>query len=200
MAEKQVFFQSGVFCLEGAYSNNDSEKAAVISSPHPQMGGSMWNNVVETIASAFYRKGYATLRFNFRGVGNSDGSYDEGRGEQEDLAAAVSYLKRENKKEVTLAGYSFGAWVTVNLLSRYNACSDVVLVSPPINLLKFNFSGLTGKIGLIISGEYDEFSSPEDLKKISRDIDCRLEIIRGADHFYFGSEYGIIRILDKYLD
>ncbi|RLJ02607.1 MAG: alpha/beta hydrolase, partial [Candidatus Aenigmatarchaeota archaeon] len=111
MKEEKVFFQAGDVKIEGMLYNAPGEKGAVVTHPHPLYGGDMHNNVVETVVQAYREKGYATLRFNFRGVGRSTGSYDEGIGEQEDVRAALAYLTGTGKTSIDLAGYSFGAWV-----------------------------------------------------------------------------------------
>ncbi|MDI6775919.1 MAG: alpha/beta hydrolase [Syntrophales bacterium] len=199
MREEHVFFYVGNLCLEGLYASGDGSRGVVISHPHPLMGGSMRNNVVEVLASTFYEKGYSTLRFNFRGVGQSEGAYDEGRGEQEDVIGAIDFLKEREKKDVILAGYSFGAWVNLKVLAHHASFSDVILVSPPINLRDFDFSELPENIGLIISGDRDQFCSTERLQTLANRINCRLGIVKGADHFYFGKENGIIDCLREYL-
>jgi len=163
------------------------------------MGGSMRNNVVEALISIFYEKGSSTLRFNFRGVERSGGTYDGGRGEQEDVIGAIDFLKEREKREVILAGYSFGAWVNLKVLAHHASFSDVIFVSPPINLGDFDFSGLSGNIGLVISGDRDQFCSTERLKTLANRINCRLGIVKGADHFYLGKEQGIIDCLREYL-
>jgi alpha/beta superfamily hydrolase len=197
--EETVFFQAGKLKIEGLYAESGTGRGVVISHPHPQMGGSMWNNVVETLVTAFFTKGYSTLRFNFRGVGRSEGMYDDGTGEQEDVLGAVDYLAGKGKTEVVLAGYSFGAWINVKVAVRPKRFADVILVSPPINFLEFDFSDLTGKVGLMMSGDRDQFSSVEGLTTIASRIHCLLEIVKGADHFYFEKEYGIAECLDQYL-
>jgi uncharacterized protein len=199
MNEETVFIQTGSLTLEGRYAESGKGKGVVISHPHPQMGGSMWNNVVETLVASFFRKGYSTLRFNFRGVGRSEGTYDSGNGEQEDLLAAAAYLANKEKKDISLAGYSFGAWITIKILNRHQEYHDAVLVSPPVDFLEFDFSGCRHKIGLMISGDQDQFSSPDSLAAIADQLETRLEIINGADHFYICKEQAIIDILDRYL-
>ena len=96
---------------------------AVISHPHPLMGGDMRNPVVEILAESLFAGGLSTLRFNFRGVGMSEGVFDEGRGEQEDVLAAVTYLERQGIREIVLAGYSFGAWVNAGVILREEPAS-----------------------------------------------------------------------------
>jgi alpha/beta superfamily hydrolase len=197
--EEIVFFQSGNLLIEGRYAESGTEKGVVISHPHPQMGGSMWNNVVETLVSFFIAKNYSTLRFNFRGVGKSEGTYDEGKGEQQDIMAAANYLSTLNKKDIILTGYSFGAWVTVNVISSHEGFKDAILISPPVLFLEFDFSRCHDKIGLMTCGEQDQFASLDSLSSVAAAINSRLEIIKGADHFYLGKEREISEILDQYL-
>ena len=109
--EERIILSSGELALEGLLSRGESDRGLVISHPHPLYGGEMRNHVVGIIQEIFSGKGWTTLRFNFRGVGRSQGEYDEGVGEREDVGAAIRYLKELGIKEIVLAGYSFGAWV-----------------------------------------------------------------------------------------
>lgn len=199
MNEKAVYFKSGAIQIEGLYAASDGDRGVVISHPHPRMGGSMRNNVVEALAEAFFENGFSTLRFNFRGVGRSEGTYDEGNGEQDDLNAAVTYLVSEGKTKIVLAGYSFGAWITIRTLERSPDVSDVVLVSPPIDFLDFDWSGSTGRIGLVFCGDRDQFCPMDSLRRLVDSIGCRLEVVRGADHFYFMKEQALKDGIDAYL-
>ena len=109
MGEKPVSLISNAFKLEGLFRSVPGEKATVITHPHPLYGGSMHNNVVESLMRAYLGAGYSTLRFNFRGVGGSQGEYDHGRGEQQDAKSAIRHLSEMGKKVIALAGYSFCA-------------------------------------------------------------------------------------------
>src|SRR6202035_2810578 len=112
MNESQVTFRSGELALEGLLANpGGGAPAAVVCHPHPSYGGSMYNNVVDAILVAFHQLGYATLRFNFRGVGGSEGEYDGGPGEVDDAKAAMEFLLAQagvKREGATIAGYSFG--------------------------------------------------------------------------------------------
>jgi uncharacterized protein len=110
---------------------------AILTHPHPLMGGDMRNPIVEILTASFLASGLSTLRFNFRGVGMSEGIFDGGRGEQEDVLAAVTYPDQQGIREIVLAGYSFGAWVNTGVILRKNLL-PAVLVSPPIALFPFN--------------------------------------------------------------
>jgi alpha/beta superfamily hydrolase len=195
MREESIFYSSGRLQLEGLYAENNGNEGAVICHPHPQLGGSMQNNVVVAMITSFFINGFSTLRFNFRGVGRSSGSYDNGIGEQEDISGAVSWMRQKGKTNILLAAYSFGAWVGAKWLQNNEIEHPAVLVSPPINVMDFDFSALTGKVGLIICAEKDQFCSCEQMKDIARSINCRFELIPDADHFYFGNESEIVAVL-----
>ncbi|MBM4272603.1 MAG: alpha/beta hydrolase [Deltaproteobacteria bacterium] len=199
MREERVFFMAGNVKIEGLYGASGGERGVVITHPHPQMGGSMNNNVVEALVEGHSSKGFSTLRFNFRGVGRSGGFYDNGDGEQDDVMGAVAFLQEQKKSEVMLAGYSFGAWIIANVLTHQDQFADVVLVSPPIDFVEFDFSGLEKRIGLIICGDQDQFCPLEKLKGIVSGIRCQLSVVPGADHFYWGREGGILEHIEQYL-
>jgi alpha/beta superfamily hydrolase len=188
MKEEKIIFPAGSLHLEGYYAPAGSGRGVVITHPHPLMGGSLENNVVETLVKTFFHQGYATLRFNFRGVGRSEGRYDEGLGEQEDLLSATDFLQQKGVREIFLAGYSFGAWVNVQVLRRRPSLSGGVLVSPPIDLMDFDFSGLAGKIHLILAGDQDPYCNIPRLLEMAGRIQAPVKLLPGADHFYFGRE------------
>lgn len=199
MNEEPVFFKSGELSVEGLYAPGEGTKCVVVTHPHSQMGGSMRNNVVDAMVSAFYGHGYSTLRFNFRGVGQSEGIFDDGVGEQEDVKGAINFLKEKGFNDIILAGYSFGAWVNSRFLAGFDDLTDVIMVSPPIDFVEFDFSHLKGRCGLVICGDRDQFCPLSTLREIIQELECRLEIVSGADHFYFGREQGIIDYLSDYL-
>ena len=105
MSENSVMFESGGLKLEGLLDRARGDAGVVIAHPHPQYGGSMHNNVVESLVKAYGKAGFTTLRFNFRGVGRSEGHYDGGVGEQQDVSGAVAYLKDLGMTTIHLAGY-----------------------------------------------------------------------------------------------
>lgn len=183
MKEKQVFFGQEYIRLEGLYANLGGAVGAVILHPHPLMGGDMGNSIVETLVETFLARGISTLRFNFRGVGRSTGTFDNGRGEQDDVLAAVSFMEEQGIQEIILAGYSFGAWVSAGVLNRKNLL-PAVFISPPINLFYFDFQTLKGKVGLIACGDQDPYCPAKKMESVAAEIGCRLDIIPDADHFF----------------
>ena len=187
MEEKKVIFGQGNIRLEGRHANSGGAIGAVISHPHSLRGGDMDNSVVKTLAETLFAAGISTLRFNFRGVGKSTGTFDDGRGEQDDVLAAISFLEEQGIREILPAGYSFGAWVNAGILNRRNLL-PAIFVSPPINLFHFDFQTLRGKAGLIVCGDRDPYCPAERIKSVAADLACRLEIIPDADHFFQSRE------------
>jgi len=189
--EKQITFQSQNLNIEGLIDIQDSkEKAVVITHPHPQMGGDMYNNVVESIALSYHRKGYTTLRFNFRGAGNSQGNYNNGIGEQEDVHCALKYLSKMGIEKIDLAGYSFGTWINALLMQKPVEVNikKLVMVAPPVAFLDFSSIIKIPHLQLIITGSHDEFAPPKLINQMMSDWNpqARLKIIQGADHFSYG--------------
>lgn len=199
MREEPIVYPSGKLNLEGLFAENSGQKGAVICHPHPQLGGSMQNNVVVSLITALFFHAFSTLRFNFRGVGNSKGAYDNGIGEQEDIEDAVAWIRQKGKTEILLAGYSFGSWVSAKWLRNHDLEQPAILISPPIQVMDFDFSSLAGKVGLVVCAENDQYCSPEKMREIAGQINCRFEVIPEADHFYFGCEGKMIAALNRYL-
>ncbi len=119
--------------LEAILRERGQAGGAVICHPHPQFGGSMHNNVVESIEEGFVLSGFSTLRFNFRGVGYSEGTYDEGNGEIRDVVAACTFMRNliDHEGRLVLAGYSFGAWVASRAAGDIQGLEDLFLVAYP---------------------------------------------------------------------
>jgi len=198
--EEKVYWNNGSLKIEGLLGKLSGESGVVICHPHPLMGGSMHNNVVEAIRDAFALQNYTTLRFNFRGAGNSTGNYDEGRGEQEDILSAHEFLKKNGIEKIILAGYSFGAWVGSKVLEQSNQLFVAgILISPPLNYFDFNWDNLKNKIDLLVSGDRDQFCDAKVLRKQAKKINSPLETIYDTDHFYSGKEKELIDILLKYI-
>ncbi|MEJ2234212.1 MAG: alpha/beta fold hydrolase [Syntrophobacterales bacterium] len=200
MDEELIFFMVGAIKIKGLLQTLSGDKGVVISHPHPLYGGSMHNNVVESLVQAYQQAGYTTLRFNFRGVGGSQGEYDNGQGEQEDVKAAVHYLGERGKNAVDLAGYSFGAWVNALARPEKDTVQRMVMVSPPVAFLDFGSAEPLPQLQLVIAGSRDEIAPPELIKTIlpNWSSSARLEIIEGADHFYGGHTGKLESILADY--
>ena len=202
MKEERVFIQAGEVKIEGLVDNAPGEKAVIVTHPHPLYGGDMSNNVVETVVQAYRQKGYTTFRFNFRGVGQSEGNYDEGIGEQEDVLAGLSYLDGLGKSSIDLAGYSFGAWVNALGLKGFDHAKRMIMVSPPVNFIDFSFLGYNARIQLVIAGSEDDIAPPGMIKGMLQawNPEVHFNIIQGADHFYGGKTDEIQKIIRDFLD
>src|SRR5260370_24075354 len=160
---------------------------AVIAHPHPQFGGTLDNKVVQTLARAFVELGYEAWRPNFRGVGETEGTHDEGRGELEDLAAIVAHLKPER---LALAGFSFGAGVQVMLAQRGKA-DKLVLIGLAVTRLSLP----PVQAGtLVLHGEQDDTVPLAAVLDWARPQDLPVGVIPGAAHF-FHRELHILRAL-----
>jgi alpha/beta superfamily hydrolase len=202
MGEKSIFIDSEGLKIQGLLESLPGDKGAVVTHPHPLYGGEMHNNVVEAIVEAYRKKGYSTLRFNFRGAGGSQGSYDNGIGEQEDVRAALRYLSDLHKRVIDLAGYSFGAWVNALGLETFDQVNRVIMVSPPLNFVDFDFLSCNPKIQLVIVGDHDEIAG---VKAIEEKLpvwnpEATLRIIHGTDHFYGGKTDELRSIIGEFLD
>ena len=202
MTEEQIFFDSGGLKIEGLLGDLSGDKGVVVTHPHPLYGGEMHNNVVEAIIQAYRTHGYSTLRFNFRGVGKSEGSYEEGKGEQEDVGAALKFLSGQGKSSIDLAGYSFGAWVNALGAGKLEQARRMVMVSPPVNFVNFDFLKYNPKIQLVIVGNRDDIAGYKAIEKLipNWNLEATLHIINGADHFYWGYTEELKAIIGEFLD
>jgi uncharacterized protein len=201
MTETQVTFRSGDLTLEGLLSNpGGNVQVAVVCHPHPLYGGSMHNNVVDAILAAMWQAGYATLRFNFRGVGASDGEHDGGPGEVDDAGAAIAFALAQpgvRKQGAVMAGYSFGANVAVSAGYAGAEIARIVAVALPLAMADARTPDGASKPVLLVSGDRDSYSPVAGLQALKSKIgaSARLEIISGADHFFGGREAELSRVI-----
>lgn len=180
--------------LEGRFypAKQPNSPVAILLHPHPQHGGSMNNKVVYQLYQTFVNRGFATLRFNFRGVGRSQGEYDRGEGELSDAASALDWLQsvHTDASQCWVGGFSFGAWIGMQLLMRRPEVSGFISISPPANIYDFSFLAPCPASGLIIHGDKDEVVPPESIEEMvakvakQRDVIVERKLIEGADHFY----------------
>lgn len=191
MATSTVRFLSGKETLDGRYTAaSASDRAVIVTHPHPLYGGDMNNSVVSAIAAAYQQCGFSVLRFNFRGVGASTGTYGEGIGEQEDVTAAVDFVRQKGISRIHLSGYSFGAWVNAATLSAGfgSRVEALTLVAPPAAVMPFPEDLRLPMLSGIIAGEQDDIAPPDLIRKLAVrwNPEARLEVIPGADHFFAG--------------
>jgi len=188
MKEEKIRFHSEGLSIEGLLCMQGEERGVVITHPHPLYGGTMHNQVVETLVMIYQDKGFSTLRFNFRGAGDSEGSYDHGKGEKEDVRSALRYLYDNGKKQLDLAGYSFGAWVNAMIPNPESMLSSMIMISPPVAFLDFSFLSFNPKIKAVVTGGKDDIAAVDRIRSFiyTWNPEARLEVIEGADHFYSG--------------
>jgi alpha/beta superfamily hydrolase len=198
MGRQRVFFESDGVTLEAIVDLRPGPKGAVVSHPHPLYGGNMHNPVVEVLCRAYARKGYSTLRFNFRGTGRSEGCYDEGEGEVTDVRAALRFLEDKGKTGLDLAGYSFGAWVNARAAMQGAAPARMVMVAPPVAVLDFSDRSPCPALKLVLAGSDDEIAPPALIRlHLPRwNPAADLQIIDGADHVFSGA----LKLLEARLD
>ncbi len=165
---------------------------ALVLHPHPLGGGTMHNKVVFRAAAALNDAGLITLRVNFRGVGQSTGTHDEGRGELEDVRAGLDYLATSYPGEaITLCGFSFGSRVGLEVGLADERVHDLISIGTPISKYDFSFLAACRKPILFVHGENDEFGNVAELREfVSRikqqNANVELKVIAGADHFFEG--------------
>ena len=199
--EKPVEFPGPAGRLQGRLSNETSRHrgALIALHPHPLYGGNMDNKVVEAAVRAGQACDLITLRFNLRGVGGSQGSYDEGIGEQDDIGAALDFLRqRFSPQTMSLVGYSFGAYVALAYCHRQNHGVDsLFLISPPPFLLPDDLSLDLPVVKKIVLGENDEIALAEEVKSRipMKRAEELIQVIPGADHFFWGKEGEIEKLL-----
>ena len=161
----------------------------LVCHPHPLYGGDMDNPVVVRTVEVAQEADLATLRFNFRGVGSSLGRYDQGRGEQDDVRAALALLSSRlgPGPRVGLAGHSFGAWVVAHVAAAANEPTALALIAPPLGMFAFDFlEGYPGDV-LLVAGTRDEYCSTEDLGRLAKGLAApTTRVIEGANHLFFG--------------
>lgn len=165
---------------------DNGDYVAVCCHPHPQHGGAMTNKVIHTVSRTLAGLGMPALRFNFRGVGHSDGDYDEGRGEQQDLVKAIEFAKSEfPNRKLWLAGFSFGSWIAA-LQAHKQAPSQLISIAPPVNRFSFDDFVIPDCPWLVVMGDADEVVEPKAVFDWVDELDPQPELIKmeNAGHFF----------------
>ncbi len=160
--------------------------AAVVCHPHPLYGGTLHNKVVYQAAKTLHRLGLSVLRFNFRGAGMSEGKHDDGRGERDDVRAAIDFLAETfSGTPLLLAGFSFGASVGLRVGCGDERVTELVGLGLPADNFDLSFLKTCGKPKLFVQGGQDQFGSQENVRKLMETLPepKRLVVVEGADHF-----------------
>ncbi len=191
--EQPLRFSCGNLSLEARLHEPSAAPvaAAVVAHPHPAYGGDMDNNVVLALCDGLTAGGIAALRFNFRGVGGSEGMGKSGKVETEDVAAALAFLG-EQYPDLPLfaAGYSFGAWVTLNAVAGRRDLAGVIAVSPPVSLFSHRAVEKLQAPAAFLSGSRDPFAQTLLLRRVlhAAGRENELTLFAGIDHFWWGHE------------
>lgn len=198
MSTKRVTID-GPYRLEGVLRTNSPHGGVVVCHPHPLYGGNMYNNVVDAVEGGFSSKGFTTLKFNFRGVGESDGAYGEGKGEVEDLLAALDFLKERIDPDAMLwlAGYSFGAWICTMATTELKKLAGLLLVSYPFAFYPSDFLMRYNGDILLIGGQFDDIGPVDGLMEVYKAMPSVRKSIKiiPTDHFYWGKENEITNFI-----
>ena len=206
---EEIFIPGPAGRLAATYFKNkkNTSPIALILHPHPQYGGTMNNKIVVDLFQTFMENNFSVCRFNFRGVGKSDGEFDNGQGELADAAAVLDWLEKENfdNSQCWVSGFSFGSLIAMQLLMRRPEINRFISVSPQPNVYDFTFLSPCPTSGLMVYGKKDELVPNEYIK----DLDKRLSMQKGikvefqqvneANHFFSNSEENLKKILHKYI-
>jgi alpha/beta superfamily hydrolase len=200
--EEEVSIPGPGITLEGRLSVGVAPGGAVITHPHPLFGGSMANNVVLTAIRALAARGLSALRFNFRGVGQSTGTYGGGIDEADDVVAALAFLKSRTPGPHYVVGYSFGAAVAGRALLKGLSADGAICVAPPIAFMDLSFLPRVPGLRLIIVGDRDELCPLPSLQALMAESQhafgetpAEVRVIEGADHFFGSGEAELFRVL-----
>ena len=206
----EVIFNGPDGRLEGRYHQSKKPDApiAIVLHPHPLHGGNMNNRVVFIMFNNFVEHGFSVLRFNFRGVGRSQGAFDNGVGELSDAAYAFDWMQQFNSNSpfCWIGGYSFGALISMQLMMRRPEIEGFVSISPPAGTEDFSFLAPCPSSGLIIHGDKDTHVPLDAVKKLAQKLDgqknisVNLSIVKGADHFYKDNMDNLSKEVSSYLD
>ncbi len=181
---------------------------ALVLHPEPNKKGTMNNRVTFATYKLFQMRGFSVMRFNFRGVGRSQGSFDHGEGELADAASAMDWLQSQNPTSSTcwISGFSFGSWIGMQLMMRRPEITGFISLSPPASTHDFSFLAPCPASGLIVQGNENEIvpaNKVENLvEKISKQkgISIEISIVEGANHFFTSHLDEAMESISKYLD
>jgi len=206
----EVIFTGPSGRLEGRYQPSKEKNApiAIVLHPHPQFGGTMNNKIVYDLFYMFQKRDFTTLRFNFRGIGRSQGEFDHGTGELSDAAAALDWVQslHPDSKNCWVAGYSFGAWIGMQLLMRRPEIEGFISIAAMANRYDFSFLAPCPSSGLFVHGSEDRVAPVKDvvpvIEKVKTQKGILLEhaVIEGANHFFDGRVDELISVVNDYLD
>ena len=205
----EVVFTGPAGRIEGRYQPAKQKGApiGIILHPHPQFGGTMNNQIVYNLFYNFVNRGFSALRFNFRGVGRSQGSFDHGQGELSDAAAALDWAQSVNPdaRACWIAGVSFGSWIGMQLLMRRPEIEGFISIAAMANRYDFSFLAPCPSSGLFVHGSEDRVAPVKDvvsvIEKVKTQKGVKIEhaVVDGANHFFDGKVDELMLSVDEYL-
>ena len=206
----EVIFNGPEGRIEGRYYHSKKHGApvALILHPHPQHGGTMNNKVVYAMYENFIGRGFSTLRFNFRGVGRSQGVFDNGQGELSDAASALDWMQghNPNAQSCWIGGFSFSAWISMQLMMRRPEITGFISVAPPASTNDFTFLAPCPASGLIVHGSADEVVPVSSVDKLAaklsaqKNIEIDYRVVKGCNHFFNNHLPQLTDHLNDYLE
>ena len=206
----EIIFNGPEGRLEGRYSHSKVKNAplALVLHPSPQHGGTMNNKINYMMYQSFVARGFSVLRFNFRGVGRSQGVFDNGEGELSDAAAALDWMQELNPNApyTWVGGFSFGAWIAMQLLMRRPEIQGFVSIAPPANTEDFTFLAPCPTSGLVLQGSKDDVVAPASVRELmetlyeQKGIRIDYREIEGANHFFHGYSDIMMRHIHDHLN
>ncbi len=206
----EVIFNGPAGRLEGRFHPSKQRGApiAIILHPHPQFGGTMNNQIVYQLYYAFAERGFSVLRFNFRGVGRSQGAFDHGQGELSDAASALDWAQSisPEARACWIAGVSFGSWIGMQLLMRRPEIEGFISIAPPANRFDFTFLAPCPSSGLFVHGDIDRVAPLKEVTAVIEKLKTQKGIViehvtvEGANHFFEDRVDDLIEKVGIYLD
>ena len=206
----EVIFNGPAGRIEARYhqAKAPASPIAILLHPHPSFGGTMNNPIVHSLYGMFQSRGFSVMRFNFRGVGRSQGMFDNGAGELSDAASALDWLQSYNKESKIgwIAGVSFGAWISMQLLMRRPEITGFISIAPLAKHYDFSFLAPCPASGLFVNGEKDTVTAPEAVHslvsklKTQKGIAIEHKVIPGANHFFQDKIEDLTKLCADYVD
>src|SRR5579875_2436340 len=206
----EVIFTGPAGRIEGRYHPARQKNApiAIVLHPHPQFGGTMNHPIIYQLYYQFVHRGFSALRFNFRGVGRSQGSFDHGTGELSDAAAALDWAQTINPeaRACWVAGISFGAWIGMQLLMRRPEIEGFISIAPPATRFDFSFLAPCPSSGLFVHGDKDRVAPLREVQalieklKTQKGILIEHAVIANANHFFEDCIEDLQEVVGGYLD
>ena len=205
----EIFIPGPAGRLEAKYYKNPKfgSPVAIVLQPHPQYGGTMKNKIVQLMFNIFLETGFSVVKLNFRGVGKSDGVFDNGQGELSDAAAALDWIERENLdySQCWVSGFSFGALICMQLIMRRPEVDNFIAISPQPNVYDFSFLAPCPTSGQVVYSENDELVTQESINELDsriknqKGVKVMFSKIKNANHFFKDKEIDLKKEVENYI-